>query len=307
MILIPGKSFKGKLPLFSNHEISVATRLKNDVVMLSETIGERNICCRPAALKYAEEFIFDTFNDLGYNLRRETYYVDGVEVANIEAEIVGTRKRDEIVVVGSHYDSAEGTPGANDNATGVAATLELARHFKDLQPERTVRFVGFVNEEPPYFATKNMGSWVYASGAKARKEKIIAMLCLECLGVYSDEVGSQVLTAPLDKLYPNTGNFIAFCSNPSSYPLLRKCIKEFRETTKFPSEGLVAPVVIPVIGWSDHRNFWEFGYPAIMITDTALFRDSHYHLPTDTYQRLNFERMSRVVIGIGHAVENLTM
>lgn len=305
MFLIPGSSFKGQLPAFSSEELISAQRMQDDVITLSEFIGERNVA-NPDSLKEAENFIFNTFEGLGYYTRRETYSANGVEVSNIEATIVGKRKQSQIVVIGAHYDSAEGTPGANDNATGVAGVLELARYFKEFQPEKTVRFVAFVNEEPPYFYTDFMGSQVYASNARKRKEQIAGMISLECLGVYSDLHKSQAYPPPLEKFYPEKGDFIALCSNPLSYPLLRRSIKIFRKSTRFPSEGIFAPEKVTGIGWSDHASFWKYGYQAIMITDTAFLRDRHYHTSTDTAERIDFKRMARVISGVGNIISGLS-
>lgn len=304
-MLIPGESYKGELPALTENERNAARRMAEDVSMLAGVIGSRNTE-NYRHLRLAADFIADSFSELGYTVRRETYDADGVPVDNIEAELVGTKQQEEIVVIGAHYDSAPGgTPGADDNASGVAGVLELARLFKDTQPERTVRFVAFANEEPPYFRTDLMGSVVYARGCRERGDKVVAMLCLECLGFYCDEPASQSYPPPLGKPYPDIADFIAFCSNPTSYPLLRQCIKQFRATTEFPSQGLVASENIPVIGWSDHHSFWEAGYPAVMVTDTALFRNPSYHQENDTADSLDYERMARVVGGIGRVVENL--
>jgi Iap family predicted aminopeptidase len=210
------------------------------------------------------------------------------------------------MVIGAHYDSPTDSPGANDNASGVAALLELARQFKTARPVRTVRFVAFVNEEPPFFQTDLMGSRVYAANARKRGEKIVAMLALETIGYYSDQAGSQHYPPPFNLFYPDTGNFIAFVGNIASRSLVHSSIKIFRESTRFPSEGLAAPGFIPGIGWSDQWAFWQEGYPGIMITDTAPFRYPQYHQREDTPDKLEYEQMARVVAGIGRVVEELT-
>jgi Zn-dependent M28 family amino/carboxypeptidase len=279
--------------------------MRYDVTYLAETIGERNTY-HPAELAKAEEYISGRLSKLGYSIRLETYSAGSVNVSNIEATLTGQAKPHEIIVIGAHHDSAPGTPGADDNASGVAVLLEIARHFKDLRPERTIRFVAFVNEEPPYFQTDQMGSHVYARGCKQRHEKIVGMLCLESLGYYSSKAVSQLYPPPLDKLYPNTGDYIAFCGDVASYPLLRRCIKHFRTTTQFPSEGLVAPDKLFSVGWSDHWAFWQAGYPAIMITDTAYLRNPHYHLPSDIPETLDYGRMARVAEGLKQVVQMLT-
>ena len=257
-MIIPGSSYQGELPALTEIERACADRMRDDVKYLSETIGERNTC-NPAELAEAEEYISARFSRIGYSPRLETYSTDGVNVSNIEATLTGKSKPNEIIVIGAHYDSACGTPGADDNASGVAVLLEIARCFRDCKPARTIRFVAFANEEPPYFQTDKMGSYQYSSGCRERNELISGMLCLESLGYYSVKAGSQSYPPPLEKIYPDTGNFIAFCGNIASYPLLRQCIKHFRSTTQFPSAGLVAPNVMASIGWSDHWSFWQAG------------------------------------------------
>jgi len=300
-MLMTGKSYRGKLLPLTESEAAATARLKSDVMVLA---GERNTD-NYHQLELAAEFITNRFRDLDYTVRRDEYEVNGLSVANIVAERTGGKRGDEILVVGAHYDSPNGSVGADDNASSVVGVLELARRFRDVHSKRTVRFVAFVNEEPPYFQTDLMGSRVYAKRARERGEKIKAMLCLDCIGYYSDKAGSQIYQPPLDRFYPNTADFIAFVSNIRSCLLLRRCIKIFRKTTQFPSEGLVGPESIAGVGWSDHSSFWHENYPAIMITDTAHLRNPHYHQPSDTPEKLDYEKLSRVVVGIGNVVQSL--
>jgi hypothetical protein len=305
MISMPGKSYTGSLDPLTAEEQLLAGRLREDVTLLAGTIGERNTNYYPQ-LQQAASFISDRFRRIGYAVREESYPAAGKQVMNIETEVKGTGRPDEIVVIGAHYDSPTESPGANDNASGVAALLELARQFKNTKPGRTVRFVAFVNEEPPFFQTDLMGSRVNAANARKRGEKIVAMLALETIGYYSDREGSQHYPPPFNLFYPDTGNFIAFVGNFASRSLVHASIKTFRESTRFPSEGLAAPGFIPGIGWSDQWAFWQEGYPGIMITDTAPFRYPHYHQREDTPDKLEYEQMARVVTGIGRVVEGLT-
>ncbi len=198
-----------------------------------------------------------------------------------------------------------GSPGANDNASGVAAVLELARLLKAEHLSRTVRFVAFVNEEPPFFQTREMGSRIYSSLSRQRGEKIIAMFSLETIGFYTNQKGSQHYPFPFSLFYPDTADFIGFVGNVSSRQLVRLAIEIFRNSTSFPSEGIAAPSWITGIDWSDHWSFWEEGYPAIMITDTALFRYQYYHSPNDTPDKINYEHMARVVKGISQVLIEL--
>jgi hypothetical protein len=278
--------------------------MRTDVYILAGEIGERNTG-RPEALREAQSYITGRFEQMGYCPVLEEYIADGIGVANIVVDLPGSSRQDEIIVVGAHYDSAPGTQGANDNASSIAALLELASRFSERKLIRSLRFVAFVNEEPPFSWTELMGSRIHAAAARRRGEKITAMLCLECLGVYYTIPGSQQYPPPLERIYPDTADFIAFCSNIPSYPLLRKCIKEFRATTAFPSEGIVAPERLKGISWSDHWSFWCEGYRAIMITDTAFFRYKGYHTPLDTPVKLDYPRMARVVGGIENIILKL--
>jgi Zn-dependent M28 family amino/carboxypeptidase len=304
MVMMPGRSHKGPLPPLTADEAGLRDRLRGHVTVLAGEIGERNTI-NDRALRRAADYIGARFQELGYAVREESYRVGDSEVANLVAEVRGARHPDEIVVIGAHYDTVPGSPGANDNASGVAALLELARLFRATTPARTVRFVAFVNEEPPFFQTEAMGSLVYARRAKKRGERIVAMLSLETIGCYSDQPGSQHYPPPFSLLYPDTGNFIGFVGDLGSRTLLRRVVSTFRATTRFPSEGLAAPGWIQGIGWSDHWSFRQEGYPAIMVTDTAPFRYHLYHEAEDTPEKLDYERMARVVAGIGRVLSAL--
>jgi Zn-dependent M28 family amino/carboxypeptidase len=223
---------------------------------------------------------------------------------NIEAEIPGNRP--EIIVIGAHYDSVFGSPGANDNGTGAAATLALARRFASAKPKHTLRFVAFVNEEPPYFLSGEMGSLVYARRCKERGDKISAMISLETIGYFSDAPDSQTYPSPgLGVFYPKVGNFIGFVSNVKSRALLRRVIKLFRRNAKIPSEGASLPAFIPGVSWSDQWSFWQHGYPAIMVTDTAPFRYPYYHSSNDTPDKLDYDRFTLVVSGMEKVIQEL--
>ena len=300
----PGESYKGELPPLTEDERLLARDLRAHVEMLARDIGERNLR-KPEALNDAADYLTRWLKDLGYDVRVEEYQVQGQTVRNLETTILGGSKKDEIVIVGAHYDTVTDCPGANDNGTGVASVLEMARAFKDAKPERTIRFVLFVNEEPPYFQTEQMGSLVYARACKARGDKVVAMISMETIGFYSDAKGSQQYPPPFDRFFPDTGNFIGFAANPQSKQLLFDVVGSFRRHTKFPSEGVATSPDIPGIGWSDHWSFWQVGYPAVMVTDTAPFRFKHYHEPTDTPETIDYERTARVVAGVRRCVVEL--
>ncbi len=304
MIWMPGKSYGNTtLQPLTAEEVSLSQTLEQDIAILAE--GSRS---NPESLETAAQYIEKRFSDAGLTTKRQTYTIGTESYSNVIAEIPGQEHPEQIILVGAHYDTAYTTPGANDNASGVAATLALAERFGPNQggtkPARTVRFVAFVNEEPPFFHTDNMGSLVYARQAKADGDKILAMLSLETLGYYSDEPGSQKYPSPLNWLYPDIGNFIAFIGDVGSRKLVRTSIHDWRDKVEFPSEGAALPRGIPGIGWSDHWSFWQMGYPAVMVTDTATYRDPHYHTDDDLLEYIDGDRMVRVVKGLGQLVSD---
>jgi Zn-dependent M28 family amino/carboxypeptidase len=271
--------------------------LRQHVERLAGDIGERHVR-RPHALHAAEAYVQRTWQALGYEVVRQTYDAAGVESANLEITVAGAARADEIILAGAHYDTVPGSPGADDNASGVAALLELARLLRERHCARTIRLVAFVNEEPPFFYWGEMGSKVYARAARSRGDDIRAMLSLEMLGCYSDAPGSQGYPPPLGLFYPKQGNYIGFVSNLRSHRALRAAFSAFARHCDFPAERLAAPSFVPGVAWSDQLSFWREGYPALMVTDTAFYRYRHYHMPTDTPEKLDYARMARVVEGL---------
>ncbi len=307
MIRMPGRSFAGPLPPLSAAQEATRARLETDIQSLAGRIGERNFM-RPAALDAAAAYIETAFTKLGYEAVSQTFTVDGRVFRNLEVTLPGRHRPEEVFVVGAHYDSVVGTPGADDNASGIAALLELARLFKDGgggPPERTLRLVAFTNEEKPFAMTENMGSRVYAQAAAQRADRIVGMFSLESMGYYSSVPGSQHYPWPLNLAYPDRGDFVGFVGNIASRSLVRRSIAVFRRHARFPSAGIAAPSGIPGIGWSDHASFWRQGYPALMITDTAPFRNPHYHKLSDTPERVDCARLARVVQGLVPVVQTL--
>ena len=299
---MPGRN-PSKAAALNEAEIALRSELVADVNRLAGEIGERNLNRYPQLLA-AAEFIEASLTGAGLTPRRVSYELRGRACHNIEAEIRGTSP--EVVVIGAHYDSVFGCPGANDNASGVAGLLALARRFAGKPTGKTLRFVAFVNEEPPFFQTDEMGSVVYAKRCQERGDRITAMISLETIACFSDEPGSQKYPAPgLGLLYPKTGNFIGFASNTGSRALLRTAVAAFRQAGRIPCEGAALPTAVPGIGWSDHWSFWQSGYPAIMVTDTAPFRYLHYHEPTDTPDKLDYDRFALVVSGMESVIAGL--
>lgn len=279
------------------------TELIAHVQKLGGEIGERNLAHYPQ-LQQAAQYIEGDLVSSGWKVRRDEYEVQGRSCDNLEAELPGASP--EIVLIGAHYDSVLGAPGANDNGSGVAALLALARRMAVSQNARTLRFVAFVNEEPHYFQSSQMGSFVYAKRCRERGDRIVAMISLETIGCYSNEAGSQSYPAPgLGFLYPRTGNFIGFVGNVASRSLLREALGEFRRHAQIPSQGGALPAMIPGVGWSDQWSFWQHGYPGIMVTDTAPFRYPHYHARSDTPDKLDYDSMTRVVAGMEKVIRHL--
>ena len=301
---MPERSYRSELPPLQEGEIELATLLEREVVQLAQTIGIRNFFAYDR-LNDAANYLERSIAQMGYEVKRQKYEVQGKAYYNIEAEKRGTKKPDEIIVIGGHYDSVMDCPGANDNATGAAATLELARLFAQKQTDRTLRFVEFTNEEPPFFWESEMGSLVYATRSRQQNENIVAMLSLETMGYFSEESKSQKYPFPLGLFYPDRGNFITFVGNLNSGDLVRQTIASFRRHTQFPSEGGAFPSLLPGVGWSDHWSFWQQGYPALMVTDTAPFRYPYYHTVEDTPDKVDFEKLARVVTGLSKTIEDL--
>lgn len=280
-------------PIAFQSDPEAVKRLKAHVKMLAETIGPRNVS-HPEAYKKATDYLASQLQAMGYKVGRQTFEVDGVECVNLWADL---KAGEDILVVSAHYDSCDITPGADDNASGCAATLELVRQLKDNKEGPSVRFVLFANEEPPYFQTEQMGSLVYALACQKKGEKFMGMLSLESIGFYSDSKGSQEFPVGLTG-YPDTGNFLGFVSDISSKPFMERCLDGFKEAKTMPAEGIAAPGIVTGITWSDHWSFSKCGYPAVMVTDTAPFRNPNYHAESDTSDTLDYQRLAAATEGL---------
>lgn len=276
-------------------------RLTAHVQTLAADIGERNILL-PAALHAAERYIGQQWKVQGYSVNRLPYTVKGIECANLEVARYGGHYPMDSILIGAHYDTVFGSPGADDNASGVAALLELSHLFAKSEPERTVRFVAFVNEEAPFFAGRHMGSMIYAKAARQRGDQIRFMVSLEMLGCYYDTPNSQRYPVLLKYMYPDRGNFIAFVSNRKSRNSLLCLVRAFRQYSEFPVEYLSAPIFVPGVALSDHFSFWRQGYSALMVTDTAFYRNPWYHTAGDLPDKLNYVSFAAVVQGLYYAL-----
>jgi hypothetical protein len=276
----------------------IRQHLEAHLRFLSVELGERSIYL-PAHLKAAQDYIFQRFAAMGYEPRHQTYIYMREQVSNI---IVGEEKPSGYYLLGAHYDTVSGTPGADDNASGVAVLLEVARLARHLTLPRAWAFAGFTCEEPPAFFTPYMGSRVYAKHARQQRHQILGMFCLEMVGYYSQTPGSQSLPLALRFMgYPTTGNFIGLVSNRCSRSLMKRLEAAIKSGCRLPAVTLAVPLgghILPEVRLSDHANFWDEGYPAIMLTDTAFMRNIHYHGPGDVMERLDLDAMTELTLGL---------
>lgn len=285
-----------------NDIATIEKDVRAHVQKLAGDIGERNVGRRDAYTR-AADYIRDAWRDQGFTVAESTYDVAGYASRTLEVTIPGATNA--IVLFGAHYDSVAGAPGANDNATGVAAMLAISRALRRESFKRTLRFVAFPNEEPPYFETPLQGSRVYAAEARRRGDKIDAMVSLETIGYFTDAPKSQTYPPPLNHFYPSTGNFIAIVGNLPSRALAHRVILYFREASTLPAEVAAMFGWLPGVGWSDHASFWEQGYDAVMATDTAPFRYPHYHDSNDTPDKIRYPELARVTHGFVHVARRL--
>ncbi|MFC3283738.1 M20/M25/M40 family metallo-hydrolase [Litchfieldella rifensis] len=304
MFHMPGESYRGTPPPLGAAQTALRDRLRAHVRELAQRIGERHYW-RPGNLRDAATYIEQTFRNAGHAPVKHAVSIQSEVFESIEVRLPGTSPDNESLVIGAHYDTIRGTPGADDNASGVAVLLELSRLLRVANFNRTIRLVAFANEEAPFFGSEAMGSLSYARQARANGDNIVGMISLEMLGYYTDAPDSQRHPPLLGYFYPHTGNFVAFVGNTASRQLVRQAIGTFREYAALPSEGLAAPELIGDIRRSDHWAFWRMGYPAMMLTDTANFRNPNYHGPHDTYETLDYDTMARLTAALARTVEDM--
>ncbi|MDO9528003.1 MAG: M20/M25/M40 family metallo-hydrolase [Syntrophales bacterium] len=281
-------------------------QLYEHVKYLSVRIGSRSVHDYEK-LEATKHYIVSYLEDLGYTPILQDCKYNGKIYNNIIVSIKGVKHPDETIVFGAHYDTVYGTPGADDNASSVAVLLEICRALKDFSPGRTLKLIFFTLEEPPLFRSKLMGSYVYASEAKRKGENICAMVCLEMVGYYSDKKGGQTFPLPFMSLvYPSTPNFIAVVGNLTSINLVKRIKNSINKSSEIPVETLSTVGFVPGVDFSDHRSFWKMGYPAVMITDTAFYRNPNYHSVKDTIDTLNFNKMSSLLVGLVQVAKDLS-
>ena len=297
----PGDHHRGPLPPLDPEGRRLADELKKHVIAVA---SEEHNVSHPEALERSARYIESALSGLGYAVSRQEFITEGVKVRNLE---VSKGSGGRVVVIGAHYDSAQDAVGADDNGSGVAALIELARFLKTIQPAQglEVRLVFYVNEELPWFGTDDMGSFVHAQSLASQGKNVVAMLSLETIAWYSESFDSQRYPFPFSLFYPSKGDFVGFVANLRSRSLMHRVVGTFRREVAFPSEGVAAPESIPGIGWSDQWAYWQFGWPALMVTDTAPFRYPHYHTLRDTPDKLSYERLARVVKGLEGVLREL--
>ena len=283
----------------------IEDRLREHVRVLAEETGERN-GDNTGSLDRSADYIETYLRESGLNPQNQIY--GDKNYRNVIAEIKGHGPDNEIILVGAHYDTVWLSPGADDNASGVAVLLELAKLLSGNRFEKTIRFVGFTNEEQPFADTDLMGSRVYSRSVFENREKIRVMYSLEMLGYYSDEKSSQQYPAPLKWFYPDRANFIAFVANIDSSLSLYRSVHAFRKHSAFPVQGLImSERLVPDIRRSDHASFWDLGYPAVMVTDTGEYRNMNYHTVGDVPRTLDYAKMAELLSGLAQMLSELAV
>jgi len=269
--------------------------LYKDVDALTQIEPPRNVE-NINSLNLAADYIFGEFKKAGFETEEQKWKADGTEYKNIIASY--NKDKEERLIIGAHYDVCGDQPGADDNASAVAGLLETARLIAANRPDIDYRidFVAYNLEEPPYFASNEMGSYIHAKSLKDEGINVLGMLCYEMIGYFSDEPGSQNFPSPgMEKIYPNTGNFIIVVGLEKQSDFSKKVFGLMKDKADVDVQLINFPAQVGLAGLSDHRNYWAFGFPAVMINDTSFLRNPNYHKSSDTINTLNFEKMAAVV------------
>lgn len=287
----------------------IEANLRTHVDRLAGLIGVRSLK-KPKSIQATIGYIESVWSEIGYEIERESFDALGDEATNLIVKKSGGKRASETIVLGAHYDTVFTTPGADDNASAVAVMLEASRRLFEHSGKRTVRFVAFACEEPPYFNCDSMGSQHHARESRRRGDQIVGMLCLEMVGYYNLSKGSQTIPPGIPKwmrrFFPNRGNFLAAVGNMPSWKLCWKFRSGFkRGTRRMPLFSICLPETIGEIRLSDNSSFWDQGYPALMLTDTSYLRNPHYHQASDTPETLDYPRMTEVTLGVAAAIKKL--
>lgn len=284
---------------------AIEKTLRDDVTYMSVILGERNPE-NHEALSRCAEWLQHRWESLGYEVRIQTFTMEGAEYSNLEVELPGRKAPSQIVIVSAQYDTLPGSPGANNNASGMAILLTLSKMLKGYQPQRTLRLVAFTTEEPPYFGTEQMGSFHYARRSRQLEEDIRVMISLDALGFYRDVPKSQRLPFPFSLFYPDRANFLAFIGDLRSRRSVVEATKGFKQGSAFPIEAGVAPRWVKGASWSDHSSFWRFGYMGMQVTDTGAFRSPWHTNQGDTMEKISFSSLARITMGLYASILHLT-
>lgn len=278
-------------------------QLRKHVDALSVKYHPRN-SDNPENLNRCADYIYTHFKDAGATVETQYLVVDNITYRNVIGRFgVGKPKK---IIVGAHYDSCDDAPGADDNASGVAGLLELARLIGKDQPDVEIELVAYTLEEPPFFGGNQMGSAFHANSVAAEKDKIIGVIVLEMIGYFSDEPGSQSYPVPVMKgYYPTRGNYITVVSRWNQSDWIADLKAGMKGTTDLPVYSFRGPSSLPGVDFSDHRNYWPHDIPAAMVTNTAFYRNKNYHTPNDTPESLDYHRMGKVVVGVYEAIKML--
>ncbi len=307
------KRLAGMQPSFPVHDPKtlspLAARLRAHVVMLAGTIGERD-AFNPKQQARARDYVKSQFVAAGYKPKLLPYasqwmpaVKNGTTFENVEAILPVSPAGSPAWIVGAHYDGAPGTLGADDNASAVAVLIEASRLLKARQPAREIRFVAFGTEEPPSFGTRNMGSDHYARDAQDNGLKVYGMISLEMLGYYNPRPGSQLYPPFMHLFYPSNGDYLSVVADLKSRKLLRSFLNNWRAASSFPLEGALLAGPFSGLALSDQLNFWDRGYPSLMLSDTAFYRNPNYHEHTDAPDTLDYEKMAKATEALVEALD----
>jgi len=288
-----------------------AENLKKQVYTIVEKFNDRGYT-NTQMLDHTAAYIYEVFSRYSDNVSYQTFEAqDPVgdetrEYKNVIAKFKGRKQcNDEIYVIGGHYDTFGGFVGANDNTSAVAGLMELARVFKDNPPKCNVQIVAYTLEEPPFFRTQKMGSYIHAESLKKSHQKVKLVIALDMIGFFSDAEGSQGYpVSVMDLYYPSRANYISIVSNLSLTNIGHSRVKSvFKQTTDLPVYSINAFAFLPGIDFSDHHNYWKFDYPALLVSDTAFYRSKNYHTMNDTPDTLDYVKMAKVLEGVFTVVQ----
>ncbi len=306
MVRCEGRWYEAPLETGMEKELkAMENELKSIVSFFSDTLGPRNPV-HYSSLVAAENWITDRWESLGYEVRKQTFLVEGKECSNLEIAFPGRLRASEIVILSAQYDTWPDSPGANNNASGMAVLLKLSEMLRNYQPDRTLRLVAFTTQEPPYDNTESMGSLRYAQRSKEMGENIQVILSMDAIGIYKHEPGSQKLPFPFSLFYPDQGNFLGFIANLKTRPYVIEATRGFRKGSAFPIRGGSVPSWVKGAAWSDHGSFWKFGYAGMQITDTGAYRALSHTTSEDTIEKIDFVALARITVGMYGSIMELT-